>query len=118
VSEDQPSRLIELALPDIVATVLGQSVFDHRVDELPDAARALAVGRALGRVAAHEIGHWLFGREHAPRGLMRASILRQDLVDRVAPSLPSRWPSTALAQLQVRRPCPATRSTVGPPSTD
>jgi hypothetical protein len=118
VSEDQPSRLIELVMPDIVATVLGQSVFDRRVADLPDAGRTLALGRALGRVAAHEIGHWLFGREHAPRGLMRASITRQDLVDRVAPSLPSRWPSTAVAQLQARRPCPVARIAEGPASTN
>ncbi len=118
VSEDAPSRLIELVMPDIVASVLGQSVFDRRVADLPDASRALVLGRALGRVAAHEIGHWLFGREHAPRGLMRASITGQDLVAPVAPSLPSRWPSTAVAQLQARRPCPPPQVTAGPASTD
>jgi hypothetical protein len=107
VSEDQPSRLIEVAMPDIVASVLTEWAFDHRVVDLPEAARARALGRAVGRVVAHEIGHWLFGRDHAPRGLMRASISRRDLVEPKAPSLPRRWPSTALAQLQARRPCPA-----------
>src|SRR4030095_1560850 len=36
------------------------------------------VGRALGRVLAHEIGHVLLGREHDPDGLMRASIPIED----------------------------------------
>jgi hypothetical protein len=63
------------------------------------------VGRGLGRVLAHEIGHWLFGRGHTAHGLMRASIKRRDLVDRTAPPLPAAWPSLARAQLRVRRAC-------------
>lgn len=56
--------------------------------------------------AACEPGHWLFGRGHAPSGLMRASIERRDLVSTFAPALPGAWPSQARCQLRVRRPCP------------
>ena len=38
------------------------------------------VGRALGRVLAHEIGHVLLGRSHQRRGLMRATFYAGDLV--------------------------------------
>lgn len=41
----------------------------------------LDVGRALGRVLAHEIGHVLLAaRDHQPRGLMRAAYLAADLL--------------------------------------
>lgn len=41
------------------------------------------IGRALGRVLAHEIGHVLLGTgEHRPTGLMRATIPTRELVDR------------------------------------
>jgi hypothetical protein len=36
------------------------------------AASAELVPRVMGRAIAHEIGHYLFGREHMPAGLMRA----------------------------------------------
>jgi len=38
------------------------------------------IGRALGRVLAHEIGHVLLGASHQPRGLMRARFLALDLI--------------------------------------
>jgi len=50
-------------------------------------AQALAVAsqdrdvaaRVMGRAVAHEIGHYLYGREHAPAGLMRAQHSAADL---------------------------------------
>jgi hypothetical protein len=36
------------------------------------AASVELVPRVMGRAVAHEIGHYLFGREHMPAGLMRA----------------------------------------------
>lgn len=56
-----------------------------RHDELVHAARtanvgALEIGRALGRVLAHEIGHVLLGQaEHERRGLMRQLFPADDL---------------------------------------
>ena len=106
-SPERPTRLIEVLLPAITAQVSGQRLLDRPVRDLPKLAREAAIGRGLGRVVAHEIGHWLFGRGHAPEGLMRASIRREALVAAAPPRLPSHWPSTARAQLQARRPCPA-----------
>lgn len=109
VSADRPGRLIELALPDITGSVLPQSLHGRKVRDLPPIARDRAIGRALGRVVAHEIGHWLFGRDHTPDGLMRASIRHPDLIATDPPPLPAAWPSTARAQLRMHRPCPAPR---------
>jgi hypothetical protein len=40
------------------------------------------VGRALGRVLAHEVGHVLLAaRDHQPRGLMRPTFVAQDLLN-------------------------------------
>jgi hypothetical protein len=39
---------------------------------LPAQARDDIVARVMGRAVAHEIGHYLFGRAHTARGLMRA----------------------------------------------
>ena len=40
------------------------------------------MGRALGRVVAHEIGHVLFAwRRHTPHGLMRAQFGAVQLLD-------------------------------------
>jgi hypothetical protein len=117
VSEERPGRVIEVALPAIVEAIQGESLFNERIASLPAVARDRILGRAVGRVAAHEIGHWLFGRGHAPSGLMRASIRRIDLVSVSAPALPDAWPSQARAQLRVRRPCPAPDA-VRPPVTE
>ena len=38
----------------------------------PPPLRERILGRGLGRVIAHEIGHYLLGAPHAPAGLMRA----------------------------------------------
>ena len=114
VTPDRPSRLIELSLPAVTTSVQAQSLFGRPVRDLPPAARDVAVGRALGRVLADEIGHWLFGRGHTPDGLMRASIKRRDLVDPIAPALPAAWPSSARLRLQGRR---RARAVVSRPST-
>ena len=40
------------------------------------------VGRALGRVLAHEVGHVLLAvRDHQPRGLMRPTFVAEDLLE-------------------------------------
>jgi len=50
--------------------------------EWPRVIREQVVGRAMGRVIAHEIGHVLLRTTgHAPRGLMRAVQRADELVD-------------------------------------
>jgi hypothetical protein len=53
---------------------------------LPSRGRDAMLARAMGRAIAHEIGHYLLGRDHANRGLMRAAHSIEDLsgMDRAA----------------------------------
>jgi hypothetical protein len=50
-------------------------------DSGPTTRAEHALGLALGRVIAHEIGHYLLGNEHARSGLMRAVFDARTLVD-------------------------------------
>lgn len=104
-SESRPGRLIEIAVPAVLASLDGQSMFLRPLAQLPSGVQDRTTGRALGRVIAHEIGHWLFGREHAIDGLMKPSIGRADLVAATAPPLPHDWPASAPTRLRARRPC-------------
>src|SRR5262249_19924401 len=50
-------------------------------DAAPGLLRERAIGRAVGRVLAHELGHYLLrSRWHARSGLMRAAHNTADLV--------------------------------------
>jgi hypothetical protein len=49
--------------------------------EWPSAIRTLVAARIMGRVAAHELGHYLLGESgHRARGLMRARFDGADLL--------------------------------------
>lgn len=106
-SDARPGRLIEVALPAVLASVAGQRMFNRPIVELPRGVHDRAAGRALGRVIAHEIGHWLFGRVHTVDGLMKPSIARADLVALEPPALPHDWPASAPVRLRTQRPCPS-----------
>jgi hypothetical protein len=55
---------------------------DQPVASWPPAVRAELVGRAFGRVLAHEIGHYLIAwRAHTPEGLMRKDFDAGSLID-------------------------------------
>jgi hypothetical protein len=70
---------------EIVATLnaIHQVIHDAQrpAGSVPAIRAEHALGLALGRVIAHEIGHYLLGIEHAPRGLMRAVFDARTLVD-------------------------------------
>jgi len=55
----------------------------HPLDQLPAAIENQFVARALGRAAAHEIGHYLLASKvHEASGLMRAQFATADLMER------------------------------------
>jgi len=76
--DGQPLSEIRVAY-EAVATLLAR--WDRRFGlDGPKLFRAEVVGRALGRVVAHEIGHILMGtRTHSSSGLMRHSFRASDL---------------------------------------
>jgi len=69
----------------------------------PLALRRALLARALGRAAAHELGHYLLAsREHAMHGLMRARFSAAELIcdDAVAFQLEDQARDTLTARLQ------------------
>jgi hypothetical protein len=94
-----PANLIEVSFSTITARVMGASVSGRQVSHLPRLWQQPLVGRALGRVLAHEIGHWLRGRRHSTTGLMKAVLRGHELVDPLAPPLPREWTSAGPAPL-------------------
>ena len=75
---------------------------------IPVAQRPLAlqrelIARALGRAAAHELGHYLLAsREHAARGLLRAQFRRDELVSREAAAFGLEVPERLMLAARLR----------------
>jgi hypothetical protein len=86
--DGRPANLIELSIETIAAVVSAGSYLDRPVATLPAGLQHMLLGRGLGRVIAHEIGHWLDGRDHALNGLMKRSFDSRDLVQANAPNAP------------------------------
>lgn len=109
--DGRPGRLIEVSL-DTLQTLIGKGTFmDKPMSSLPEQVLIPLTGRALGRVIAHELGHWLMGRGHTPIGLMRASFSFDDLADYTAPRLPREWKEGPLiTQLTAAAGCTVARS--------
>jgi hypothetical protein len=89
--QGRSGHLIEVSFAATAALVKRGSQTAMPVTMLPDFARVHLLGRGLGRVVAHEIGHWLMGRGHADTGLMRAAFSAHDIVDFHPPALPKAW---------------------------
>jgi hypothetical protein len=71
---------------DHTRQLLGTLTYEGRsADRCPAALARLLLGRALGRVAAHEIGHYLNGPMHSPSGLMKARLTDEDLLGLAPP---------------------------------
>jgi len=88
-----PGNLIEVSLEAITALVKSGSYMGKPLAELPDFIPRRLLGRAVGRVVAHEIGHWLAGPGHVEDGLMKPRFRASDLVEWQAPRLPRAWTS-------------------------
>ena len=70
-----------ISLPAITSSVSSAEFGGYQVKRLAPEIRNELVARALGRAAAHELGHYLLQRAgHQPEGLMRPAYTLRDLV--------------------------------------
>ena len=88
---DNTRGFVEVSIEAITAVVMEGVLGEKRVPSLPRQTQNHLLGRGLGRVIAHEIGHWRMGRAHMRQGLMKTSLNAQDLTDWAAPRLPRSW---------------------------
>ena len=92
-----PVPSITVFLTGIERIVQGARIFGRPSAQWPLAFRDQLFGRVLGRVLAHEIGHYLLrSPRHAADGLMRSLQLADDLVE------PSRYRYTLAAPERAR----------------
>lgn len=76
-----PATTLTIDVAAVEATVARTRWGGRPFDPWPPAWRDTFVGRALGRVLAHEIGHYLLAsRVHTAEGLMRASFDGDELL--------------------------------------
>ena len=76
-----PAPVLMVSLAATRALVEATDYRGTPVAQRPLALRRELMARALGRAAAHELGHYLLAsREHAVRGLMRARFRSDELV--------------------------------------
>ena len=88
---DDKRGVVEVSIDAINAVVMEGVLGNKSILTLPRQIQKDLLGRGLGRVIAHEIGHWRMGRAHMRGGLMKASLGAQDLIDWAAPPLPRGW---------------------------
>jgi hypothetical protein len=70
--DGRPEPLVFLHYDAIVRATADSGAFGLREEHWPAALRNRVLGRIVGRVLAHEIGHFVLGSSrHASRGLMR-----------------------------------------------
>lgn len=97
-ADRRPANLIEVSFRILVSLVMSGSYMDRPIAEYPISTQRHVVGLGLGRVIAHEIGHWLMGSGHTEQGLMRPRFNVRDLVEPRGPRLPATW-TTAVSEL-------------------
>ena len=81
---------VEVSFKALTSLVMSGSYLDRPISTTPSLVPQL-LGRGLGRVMAHELGHWLMGREHTRQGLMRPGFNVSDVVGWNVPKLPRTW---------------------------
>ena len=80
MAEGKPEPTIFLYYDVIRLGLNSISIGGVRQPQWPRAIRDRVLGRMIGRVVAHEIGHWLLrSRHHSTAGLMRAHQTTDDL---------------------------------------
>jgi len=79
---DTPARTMTVYLDRLVRMIESAPLFALPAEQWPRRVHETLVGRALGRVIAHEIGHVLLrSKGHTRRGLMRAVQRVDELTD-------------------------------------
>jgi hypothetical protein len=69
-----PEPRVTLFLDEVLRLMAGARLFGSEAWQWPRLLREQIVGRALGRILAHEIGHYvLSNRQHTQAGLMRST---------------------------------------------
>ena len=69
-----PEPRVTVFLDEVVRLMSGARLFGSEAWQWPRLLREQVIGRALGRVLAHEIGHYvLSNRQHTQTGLMRST---------------------------------------------
>jgi hypothetical protein len=79
---ERPTGAIAIFLDEILRLVERGRLAGAAAWQWPRSMRERIIGRALGRVIAHEIGHIVLeSRRHTPIGLMRATHRAADLIE-------------------------------------
>jgi hypothetical protein len=104
--DGKPGNLIEVSFEALTSVVMSGERLGRHVRELPKTTQWSLFGCGLGRVVAHEIGHWLMGRGHTKAGLMRASFGGRDVLDPLLARLPDEWTAAgSKLRLALSSPC-------------
>lgn len=78
----QPLSEVRVSIAAATALMMKSRSSDRRIVDLPKSQQRQFITRAVGRSAAHEIGHYLLrSSAHSPRGLMRAQMSGADIVE-------------------------------------
>jgi hypothetical protein len=85
------SHLLEVSLANVRLSLMYAWHDDSRLAFQPKPVQIRVFGRALGRIIAHEFGHWLLGEGHEPEGLMKATLKPHELIGAAPPRLPAAW---------------------------
>jgi hypothetical protein len=85
------SHLVEVSLVNVRLSLMYAWYDDSRLTFQPKSVQIVVMGRALGRIIAHEFGHWLLGRGHEAEGLMKAELRPHELMAAGPPRLPRTW---------------------------
>jgi hypothetical protein len=72
--------LLFVSLPGVTDAVMGTEALGRSVSKLTHTLQDRLIARAIGRVTAHELGHYLLQNAHQDRGLMRPAYTSSDLV--------------------------------------
>jgi hypothetical protein len=81
IETGRSAPLLFVSLPAVTEAVMGADASGRPVTKLTHGLGDRLVAQAIGRVTAHELGHYLLqNAEHQDRGLMRANDSSSDLV--------------------------------------